>query len=161
MDVHRQFSEQLGGALTVFVKIEVKDGDIFNPETLEKVDFVQREIDAIPGVNHNQVISIASKKVKKVVLNEFSGLDISPLMDTIPATEEELEILRNAVYRNEGVLGPLVSFDSKTTLVTANFIERAIRDRTVTFDEIFTRIRSVWKPSSIQQKGSRPLCSDF
>ncbi len=143
MDVHRQFSEQLGGALTVFVMIEVKDGDIFNPETLEKVDFVQREIDAIPGVNHNQVISIASKKVKKIVLNEFSGLDIFPLMDTIPATEEELDILRNAVYRNEGVLGPLVSFDSKTTLVTANFIEGAIRDRTVTFDEIFTKTRAI------------------
>ena len=94
MDVHRQFSEQLGGALTVFVMIEVKDGDIFNPETLEKVDFVQREIDAIPGVNHNQVISIASKKVKKVVLNEFSGLDIFPLIETVPKTEEELEILR-------------------------------------------------------------------
>jgi predicted RND superfamily exporter protein len=143
MDVHRQFSEQLGGALTVFVMVEVKDGDIFNQATLEKVDFIQREIDAIPGVNHNQVISIASKKVKKVVLNEFSGLDIFPLMETIPANEEELEILRNAVYRNEGVLGPLVSFDGKTTLVTANFIEGAIRDRIVTFDEIFNQTRAI------------------
>jgi predicted RND superfamily exporter protein len=143
MDVHRRFSEQLGGALTVFVMVEVKEGDIFNTATLEKIDFIQREVDAIPGVNHNQVISIASKKIKKVVLNEFSGLDIFPIMETVPANEEELAELRNAVYRNEGVLGPMVSFDGTTALITANFIEGAIRDRIVTFDDIFTQVRGI------------------
>ena len=143
MKVHRQFSDQLGGALTVFVMVEVKEGDIFNRDTLEKVDLIQRELDAIPGVNHNQVISIASKKVKKVVLDEFSGLTIYPLMERVPETDEEMAELRNAVFRNESVLGPLVSFDGKSTLITANFIEGAMRHRVITFDEMFTRVRAI------------------
>lgn len=57
---------EFGSPFTVSLVVQVKKGDIYNFETLKKIQEATRLIDFIPGVNHNQVISIASHKVKKV-----------------------------------------------------------------------------------------------
>ena len=57
--IHDKYKDQLGSPFKVFMMLEVKDGDIYNKETLEKVIRITDALDAIPGVNHNQVYSIA------------------------------------------------------------------------------------------------------
>src|SRR5437762_13975034 len=53
-----------GNPLTVTVMVKRKDGDIFNAETLGKVWQMTRDIDLTPGVDHDQILSIATEKAR-------------------------------------------------------------------------------------------------
>ncbi len=55
MNVHNKYKEQLGGSFKVFLMLQVKEGDIYNKETLEKIVRLTEGLDAIPGVNHDQI----------------------------------------------------------------------------------------------------------
>src|SRR6266851_3839605 len=52
-----------GGAQTLSIMIQVREGDIFNHDTLSKIEDVQREVDKLPGVDHNEVLSLASYRI--------------------------------------------------------------------------------------------------
>ena len=52
-----------GGAQTLAVMVQVKHGDIFNLDTLQKIQDIQRDVDKLPGVDHNEVLSLASYRV--------------------------------------------------------------------------------------------------
>ena len=43
--------------------MQVKHGDIFNRDTLQKIQDIQRDVDKLPGVDHNEVLSLASYRV--------------------------------------------------------------------------------------------------
>ena len=53
-----------GNPLTVTVMVKRKDGDIYNPETLAKVWNITRDIDLVQGVDHDQILSIATEKAR-------------------------------------------------------------------------------------------------
>ncbi len=78
-----EYAEVFGGANTAVIAVEVKDGDIFNIHTLEKIRRITKAVEKIPRVNNYQVISIAQRKVKsvKVMFNELGReLEIRPIM---------------------------------------------------------------------------------
>ena len=50
-----------GNPLTITLMIKRKDGDIYNAETLAKVWKLTRDIDLSPGVDHDQILSIATE----------------------------------------------------------------------------------------------------
>jgi predicted RND superfamily exporter protein len=136
--VFQQYGDSFGSPLTVSVVVEVKEGDIFNPDMLKKVRAITDSLDAIPGVNHNQVISITSPRVKRAeAVGE--GIEVSALIGpNLPQTKEELEELRRRAMTTEGVFGVLASPNAKATLITANFLERLIDYRLV-----FERVNEV------------------
>ena len=43
--------------------LRVKHGDIFNYTTLQKIQDMTREVNILPGVDHNEVFSLASYRV--------------------------------------------------------------------------------------------------
>ena len=55
-----------GSPFTISLVIEVKKGTIYNPKTLQKIQEATRLVDLISGVDHDQILSIASRKVKHV-----------------------------------------------------------------------------------------------
>ena len=78
-----EYAEVFGGANTAVLAVEVKDGDIFNIHTLEKIRRVTKAVEKIPRVNNYQVLSIAQRKVKsvKVMFNEMGReLEIRSIM---------------------------------------------------------------------------------
>ena len=82
-----------GNPLTVTMMVKVKDGDIYNPETLAKIWNLSRDIDLAPAVDHDQILSIASEKARFAEATPF-GIDSKPLMgDAPPSTPEEIEEL--------------------------------------------------------------------
>ena len=119
--IHRQYEEQLGNPLKVLLMLQVKEGDIYNYKTLEKAVRITEELDGIPGVNHNQIYSIASRKAKKITVN-VDGIVAENLMDEVPNSKQALEAFKEIVYRTKGVYGTMVSFDDKAALFTATFI---------------------------------------
>jgi len=58
----KQF-HQYGGAQTLVLMLQVKHGDIFNLTTLKKIQEISKEVDWLPGVNHQEVFSLSSYRV--------------------------------------------------------------------------------------------------
>ncbi len=124
-----------GNPLTVTVMVKVKSGDIYNPETLDKIWRLSRDIDLAPAVDHDQILSIATEKARYSEATPF-GIDTKPLMgDRSPQTEEEMREFKNRVNKAPFVQTFLISPDETATMVTATFIERLL-DYGVTSDYI-------------------------
>jgi uncharacterized protein len=129
--IHNKYKDQLGSPFKVFMMLRVKDGDIYNRETLEKVIRITDGLDAIPGVNHNQVYSIASRKIKKTKITQDSVISEN-LMKGVP---ESMEEFRKTIHAAPGILGVWVSRDEKSVIFTAGFIEH-LMDNNVIFKEV-------------------------
>src|SRR3546814_6194554 len=69
-----------GNPLTFTLMIKHKSGDIYNPETLGKVWRLTRDIDLAPGVDHDQVLSIATEKARYAERSEEHTSELQSLM---------------------------------------------------------------------------------
>src|SRR5216684_3292826 len=130
--LYRQFQYQYGGAQTLLL---VKDGDIFNYKTLHKIQDITGEVNILPGVDHNQVFSLASYRV--AFTRALPGALISTcfMYPTVPATPQELDQLKQNVAAHHEPVAGLITYDNKGALVRASFNERGL-DYKALFDGI-------------------------
>ena len=92
--VHNSIRSQFGGANKIVIVLLVREGDIFNPTTLQKIKDITDELFYIPGVDRFKILSIAVKKIADMVVTS-GGFNVQPLMwPTVPQTQEEIEDLR-------------------------------------------------------------------
>src|SRR3990172_1028460 len=99
-----------GSPFTVSLVIQVKKGTIYNPQSLRKIQEATRLVDLIPGVDHDQILSLASRKVKHVEAT-IGGIQASNLLTgPVPETTESIAKLREQVRSTGGVIGNLFSF---------------------------------------------------
>ena len=132
--VHNSIRSKFGGANTVNMILQVREGDIFNPTTLQKVKDITDELFYIPGVDRFKILSIAVNMLLDLVVTS-GGFDFQPIMwPDVPQTQEEVEVLRDRVYASTSY-GSFVWFDSRKTLITADFFEDEI-DYAVVFKEL-------------------------
>lgn len=135
--VHNKFSKVFGGANVVLLSVEVKEGDIFNSRTLEKIKKLTELLELTPGASNYQIFSIARQKVKDVRATSW-GIEVQPIMwPTVPQTSDGIEQLRNAIYANPTIAGRLVSMDGKAALISAAFHEERLD-----YARLFQRIQS-------------------
>ncbi|SEQ20399.1 hypothetical protein SAMN04488038_104274 [Solimonas aquatica] len=115
-----------GNPLTMTIMVKRKSGDIYNAETLNKVWKLTRDVDLAPGVDHDQILSIATEKARYAEATPF-GIDMRPLMeDRVPATPEELADFRGRVDKSPNARTFLISGDASATLINATFIEQRL-----------------------------------
>ena len=137
--VHNQIRHIFGGANQVLIMVQVRKGDIFNTKTLEKVKWITRELEKIPGVDPYKIRSIASRKMKDFKFSAGTRV-ITPIMfPDVPQTVKGLEELKDKIYSTPRYYGPFVSYDSKKTLILVDFFEESI-DYSVVFNAL-TKIR--------------------
>ena len=123
-----------GSPLTVFVMVKRVDGTIYNPETLQKVWDLTRDIDLTPGVDHTQVVSISTEKLRYVEATP-EGVDVRPLMgDRVPANAEEVADFHRRVEQSPNARNFFVSRDGSATLVQATFLDHL--DYGVVFENV-------------------------
>jgi predicted RND superfamily exporter protein len=116
---HRNF----GNPLTMAIMVKRKDGDIYHADTLQKVWDLTRDIDLAPGVDHDQIISVATEKLRYAEATA-KGIDTKPLMDDhAPATPEEIAEFKRRVSISVNALQFFVSRDETATLVNAAFLD--------------------------------------
>jgi uncharacterized protein len=127
--------KRYGGAQTLAMMVQVKHGDIFNFDTLRRIQGIQRDVDKLPGVDHNEVLSLASYRVSYAEAAPGS-LTIKPFMfPDVPATLDGLEELKRHVFSNRARIAHLVSADYTCALVMASFNERGLEYRAL-FNDI-------------------------
>ena len=115
-----------GNPLTVTIMVKNKEGSIYDPDTLQKVWDITRDIDLAPGVDHDQILSIATEKARYSEATPF-GIESQPLMgDSAPVTSQEMMDFRQKVKKAPNARAFLISQDETATLITATFIERLV-----------------------------------
>ncbi|MDP1792400.1 MAG: MMPL family transporter [Methylibium sp.] len=130
-----------GNPLTVTLMIKRTDGkDVFQADTLEKVWRISRDIDLTPGVDHDQILSIATSKARYTVITP-DGIFSQPIMDDeLPKTAEQLAEVRRRVDESPGANTFLVSSDGTATIVNATFIEQS-----VDYHKVFDAVQAIVK----------------
>jgi len=116
---HRNF----GNPLTMSIMVKRMDGDIYNPATLDKVFRLTRDIDLAPGIDHDQVISISTEKLRYAEATA-EGIDMRPLMDDkAPATATDVDDFRRRVEMSPNAQRFYISNDETATLINAAFLD--------------------------------------
>lgn len=133
LKIQNRLAEIFGGLNQVSIAIEVKDGSVLNPVTLDKVWQITNKLYLTEGINANRVVSLSARKVKYVEANE-EGFNTQWLMHDPPQSAEEMEILKAKILRSPMVYGSMVSKDFKATLIQADF-ESEVSARKI-FDEL-------------------------
>jgi predicted RND superfamily exporter protein len=123
--------QKYGGAQTLSVMIQVKDGNIFNYSVLKKIQDIQYDVDKLPGVDHNEVLSLASYRVSYAEATPGS-LNIKPIMfPNVPKTPEDIAALQKIVLANIANIRQYVSPDMKSAVVKASFNEYGLDYKTL------------------------------
>lgn len=126
IQIYTDFRRMFGSANILSVIVEVKNGDIYNPETLQKLDRVTKHIVGLKGVVPYQILSIAHPKVKSITARE-GALQIRELYyPEVPKTQEDADRVKFAVYSTKGVRGVFTSLDDTAAVVHAGFWEEAL-----------------------------------
>jgi predicted RND superfamily exporter protein len=120
VQLNNQIEEAFGGSRVVVVGVTVKDGDIFNPDTLGKIQRITEAVKQVDGILEENVVSIADRKIK-YIKSTPEGLDIRRMMEDVPTTPEGLAELRSNIYMNDLYVGSLVSKDGKSAAIITDF----------------------------------------
>lgn len=117
---HRNF----GNPLTMAIMIKRKDGDIYHADTLKKVWKMTRDIDLAPAIDHDQIISISTEKLRYAEATSF-GVNAHPLMDNQPPeTAEEVAEFKRRVGISNNARTFFISRDETATMVLATFLDK-------------------------------------
>jgi len=140
IQLHNEIKDNFGGANVIIVSVDVKEGDIFNNETLALIHQVTQAVDSLPGVNHNLVSSFTHRTTRQVWLSEMGNINSDPYYkpQDPPLSEADLVQLRKDIVANPRVYGPLISPDMKTALVKAQLNEGALD-----YEETFHKLQEL------------------
>jgi len=138
--LYREFRRQYGGAQTLVLMVRVNKGDIFNFKTLHDIQDITNDVDKMPGVNHNEVFSLASYRL--LYARALPGALVStPFMyPKVPQTQAEVDELKNNVLANSQQLAAFVTHDQKGALIIASFNEQGLSYKDL-FDSVQRIIR--------------------
>ena len=101
IQLYQQYRKMFGTANVLMIMIERKDGDIFNVDTINKINKATIQVMETSGVNPYQVRSLTHPKMKNI---RITGAMITayPIMyPAPPKTPEDVKPIKNAVYTNE------------------------------------------------------------
>ena len=151
--LYRQYRRYYGGAQTLAVMLRVKNGDIFNYSTLQKIEDITRAVNILPEVDHNEVFSLASYRVAFAKAVPGAVISTCYMYPRIPQNQQELSELRHNVMVHREPVAGLVAYDNKGALITASFNERAI-DYKQLFDQAGITLAAVIPPWATRRRSN-------
>lgn len=101
-----------GGDHTCFIALHPTAGDCFQPAVLEKLYRLTTELTSLSGVA--QVTSLTNVET---IHGSIDGLEVRPLMETVPTDPEELAAVRDEALANRLLRRNLISDDGRYTAI--------------------------------------------
>jgi len=120
VETTNQLEELFGGRNLTVIGVVPKTGDIYQPKVLAKIKRIQDQLELLPHAVRHNILSLAARKVKEVKGGP-EGMEVRPMMETVPRTVEEIARLRAAVASMPIYINALVSPDGKAATVVADF----------------------------------------
>src|SRR5262249_40569102 len=103
--IYNDFRRMFGSANILTVILEVKDGDIYNPATLQRLDLITKVLTKTKGVVPYQILSIAHPKMKSITTYGGAIQIREVFYPQVPKTKEDAERVKFAVYTTKGIRG--------------------------------------------------------
>ena len=124
-----RLAARLGAAQTSILAIGVREGDVFTPATLRRIQRLTEAVSRLPGVEPTSVLSLASPRVKSIAA-EGDSVRVEPLLPAeVPEDPAALRALRERVFSYPMYVGTLVSPDARGAMVLADFRDDASAER--------------------------------
>lgn len=120
--IEDKVNESFGGARVVAIAIVPKQGTIYAPSLLAKIQRISDAVEALPGVVHSNVLSMGTQRVKSIE-GDADGLVVKPLLEKVPTTAKEIDDLKHRVNSQTFYTPLLVSKDGRAAAVLADFRE--------------------------------------
>jgi predicted RND superfamily exporter protein len=118
--VGKRIEQFFGGKYFTLVGVYPKEGTVYTPEILEKVERITAALERLPGVRRGSVLSLMSSQLKDVQ-SGTEALDIEPLATKVPRTQAELWSFRERVRKNQFASSLLVNDDGSATAILLDF----------------------------------------
>ena len=124
--------------------LEVRNGDIYNRQTVEKIERITRKLMLIDEIIPGKIVSLATG------MNHYEstveGLMGAPILGRIsPETEEDFLAVKRRVAVNPLGIGNYVSYDGTATLITAGITD------------LRTKAEAMYRQSSAEEKAGLSL----
>ncbi len=139
LKLHAKFARIFGtGASSAVIAVKVKDGDIFNTETLTKISDMTREIELWDEIYRILTVSMASLSVKVAKLRPGGEISLETLMfPTVPEGKEEVEDLKLNVFGTPAFNGKIIAEDGTAALIKTEFREN------ISYEKAFEVLRDL------------------
>jgi predicted RND superfamily exporter protein len=124
--LYRKYRRRYGGAQQLVLMLRVHHGTIFNSHTLHAIESMTREVHKLPGVDHNEVFSLASYRVLYARAEPGALISTPFMFPHVPKTQAGIEKLRSVVRSHMGQLAGLVTPDERGAVVIASFNEEGL-----------------------------------
>lgn len=139
---YHEFRKMFGTANIMNVILEVKSGDIYNPTTLQKLDYITKFMINTKGVVPYQILSIAHPAVSSATA-AHGAVQVRPIFyPGVPKTQEDANRVRFAVYANPNIHGVYVATDDTAAVVNTGFWEEALDFRYL-YDRMMQLVKEV------------------
>jgi predicted RND superfamily exporter protein len=133
--LYRKYQYRYGGAQTLMLMLRVRHGDIYNVATLTRIQDLTREVNILPGVDHNEIFSLASYRVAFPKVIPGAIITTNFMYPRVPQTPQALTELRANVAAHFEQVAGLITRDKKGALITASFNEQGL-DYKELFDDL-------------------------
>ena len=138
--IDNRIVKKFGGAREVVLAVVAQHGTIYTPAILEKLKKITASIEAMPGVVHRNVLSIAAQKVRSIS-GSTGELDVRSLMQTVPTTAQGLVNLRDRIAEEPFYTPLIVSRDGRAAAVLADF--RHSSQGSLSSDAIASKLQAI------------------
>ncbi|MCI0399975.1 MAG: MMPL family transporter [Gammaproteobacteria bacterium] len=127
--VYRDHVKKVFGLSDPFVIAVINHGPtgVFNPETLQLVQWLTDRVKKIPNIDPDGVVSLATENN---IVGTADGMQVSQFFDPPPATQAQANVIRAAIADFPLYQGSLVARDSTATLIVAEVLDEMKNDAT-------------------------------
>src|SRR5439155_1520107 len=121
--------------------VEARTGTIFTAPILATIFRATEAVDRLPGVNHDQVTSVAHRMTRWARVRPGGMIASEPIMLRPPTGDAEAAEIRRLVLQSYA-FGSMVSIDEHAALIRAGFDERRLDYRRL-FDAVNATVLSL------------------
>ena len=104
----QEMENTFGASDFIGITIGKNDGNVFNTTTLQKLKKITDKLEQIPYVERAKSLSNATR-----IIGTEQGMEILPVMESVPATKRGLLELEKLVMKEKDLVGSYVSDDKK------------------------------------------------
>jgi predicted RND superfamily exporter protein len=124
VQIQNRISDLFGGEAIVIIGVIARQGDIFTPAVLAKIQRITERLRESPNVIEPSLFSVAAPYVRAVESEPGGAMRVEPLMGSSPPTAEVAARVRARVEADPLFRESLVSLDQRAAVIVADFDDR-------------------------------------
>ena len=124
VQIQNRISDVFGGEAIVIIGVIARQGDVFTPAMLGKIQRITDRLRASPSVIEPSLFSLAAPYVRTVQSDPDGTMRVEPLMGASPPTAAAAARVRARVESDPLFRESLVSADQRAAVIVADFDDR-------------------------------------